>query len=514
MMNADLIFYNGNIIDIGEKIKRYNYIVIKEDKILEMGKRNNIDRLTNNKMKIIDLKGKTVLPGFIDSHVHFTQTGINEMSLMADRYDSIEDFCEDFIKYAKKIKADDWLISKGFNPLNMGLEDLPDRWLLDDLGVKNPIFISRIDSHSCAVNSKAMRIININSNIKGVDKDVNNTPTGIYRAEANTEARNRFADYISDEMREKAVKKASQKALRAGVTYLHALEGGDGLFSDKDLKVLKDIRDDLTINLKIYHQIMDPQKVISEGFSQIGGCITLDGSIGSYTAAFKKAYTDNKNTNGVLYYNDEDIYNFVSEAHKEGLQITTHCIGDRAIEQMLNAYENVLGVSNHYRHRIEHFSVPTGKQIERVARLNLVISVQPVFDYYGYTYQNNMYKKRLGKERFLKSFPLQSMIKKGILIAGGSDSPITPINPLLGIHSAVNHSNANERISVKDALKMFTVNGAIAAFEGDRRGSLQEGKKADLVVLDQDPLIIDEVSIKDINVEMTVVEGDIVYQRR
>jgi predicted amidohydrolase YtcJ len=513
MINVDLLFYNGNIIDVCDNFKKHNYIAIHKGIIVDIGIKNDINNLVTNKTKVINLKGKTVLPGFIDSHVHFSQTGIDEMSVKADKYKEIEDFFEDFIEHAKELKQDDWLISNGFNPLNMGLDDLPNRWLLDDLGIENPIFISRIDSHSCAVNTRAMKLINIDNNVEGVDKNSNNEPVGIYRSKANAIVRNEFDKYISIGMRKSAMKKAAQKALKSGVTYIHALEGGDGLFSDKNLLVLMDIKDELPINLTIFHQTMDTVKVIEEGLSQIGGCLTLDGSVGSYTAAFKEPYEDKKDTNGILYYSDDRVFSFVKEAHEKGLQITTHCIGDRAIEQMLNAYENILNTSSSHRHRIEHFSIPTIQQIERAARLNLIISVQPVFDYYGYTFQDNMYEKRLGKERALRAYPLQSMLKKGILIAGGSDSPITPIDPLLGIHSAVNHSNVKESVSVEDAIKMFTINGAIAVFEENNRGSLERGKKADLVILDKNPLATDKDNIKDISVEMTILEGNIVYQR-
>jgi len=149
MINVDLLFYNGNIIDVCDNFKKHNYIAIHKGIIVDIGIKNDINNLVTNKTKVINLKGKTVLPGFIDSHVHFSQTGIDEMSVKADKYKEIEDFFEDFIEHAKELKQDDWLISNGFNPLNMGLDDLPNRWLLDDLGIENPIFCVISDRFIC-----------------------------------------------------------------------------------------------------------------------------------------------------------------------------------------------------------------------------------------------------------------------------------------------------------------------------------------------------------------------------
>lgn len=510
-MIADIVFYNGHVITVDDKFNIASALAIKDDTIVKIGNISDIENMISVKTQVIDLKDRVLLPGFIDSHVHFTQTGLDEMALDARDFSNLDDFYEGLRQYAVGFQQDDWVISTAFDESKVKEKKLPDRWELDRLGVNNPIFISRVDAHSCIVNTRGYELLGIDEDTKGVDKNPGGVATGIFRAGANGLARNKIADFISDERRKGALYLAAQKALRAGVTFINALEGG-ALFSDRDVEVLKREKQSLPINLAIFHQTIDVTRVIKEGFCRIGGCITLDGSVGSYTAAFKEPYNDRPRSRGYLYYSDDDVVNFVKHAHRNGLQISTHCIGDMAIEQMIKAYERSLAAypRRDHRHRIEHFSIPTLDQIKRAAELGLVISTQPVFDYYD---NGTMYIQRLGEKRAKRAFPLKTMLKYGILVAGGSDSPVTPINPILGIHSAVNHSNLEERLTVTEAIKLFTINGAKAVFEEKNRGSLEEGKKADMVVLGEDPLTVPKEKIKDITVEMTLVGGKIRYRR-
>ncbi len=510
-MTSDIVFYNGDILSVDEEFNIFSALAVKENKIVQVGCIDDVKPLISSNTITIDLQGRSVLPGFIDSHVHFTQTGLDEMALDAGIYTNLSDFYSAIEEYAKNTSGKEWIIVSSYNENKMGIDGLPDRWSLDELNVYNPIFISRLDAHSCCVNSKGFAKLNIGGDVDGVNRSHNDEYNGIFTAAANGLARRRLTEEFSDERRKQAVHLACQKALKAGITHVHAMEGGS-LFNDRDVKVLKKEANNLPIGIKIYHQTMDVGEVLAEGFPRIGGCITLDGSIGSLTAAFEEPYCIPPYSRGNLYYTDEEVNNFVQFAHSKGLQIATHCIGDRAIEQMLRAYERCMGKTpiKNYRHRIEHFSIPKPEHIERAAALQLVISTQPAFDYY---INDDSFTKKLGKDRIKRKTPLRSLLKKGILIAGGSDSPVTPMDPLLGIYSSVNHWNNEERLTVKEAIKLFTINGAKAVFEEERRGTLEEGKMADLVILGENPLSVDKQRIKDISVEMVVVGGEIKYEK-
>jgi len=510
-MTSDIVFYNGDILCVDEEFNIFSALAVKGNKIVQVGCIDDIKPLISSNTITVDLQGRSVLPGFIDSHVHFTQTGLDEMALDAGIYTNLPNLNSAIKEYAKNISEKEWIIVSSYNESKMGIDGLPDRWSLDELKVNNPIFISRLDAHSCSVNSKGFAKLNIEGDIDGVNKSHKEECNGIFTATANGLARRRLTEEFSDERRKQAVNIACQKALKVGITHVNAMEGGS-LFNDRDVKVLKNEAKNLPIGIKIFHQTIDVEEVLAEGFPRIGGCITIDGSIGSLTAAFEEPYCIPPYSRGNLYYTDEEVNAFVQFAHNKGLQIATHCIGDRAIEQMLKAYERCIDKNStkDYRHRIEHFSIPKPEHIERAAALKLIISTQPAFDYY---INDESFTKKLGNERIQRKTPLKSLLKKGILIAGGSDSPVTPMNPLLGIYSSVNHWNKEERLTVKESIKLFTINGAKAVFEERRRGTLEEGKIADLVVLSENPLSVDKQRIKDIPVEMVVVGGEIKYEK-
>ena len=243
----------------------------------------------------------------------------------------------------------------------------------------------------------------------------------------------------------------------------------------------------------------------------MGGDIFIDGAFGSRTAAISTKYND-CDTQGNLYFNNGELNYYVGEAHREGLQIALHAIGDRAIEQVLNAYENALEVYSRkdHRHRIEHFELATKEQIDRAADLGLVISSQPTFEYF-WGNEKGMYERRLGKTLASRTNNFRYIIDSGIVLCGGSDSDINEINPLLAIHAAVNHPKKNHSIEVVEALRMFTVNSAYANFEEHLKGRLEKGKYGDFVVLNKDILSVERDAIKDILVEATFKEGNMVF---
>ena len=217
---------------------------------------------------------------------------------------------------------------------------------------------------------------------------------------------------------------------------------------------------------------------------------------------------------GSLYYADDVIYNFMSEAHKNDMQFSLHVGGERAIDQFIyNLYrvEKEQGFKD-LRHRPEHFSMPSERALELAVEMQLALPMQPSFPALWDNPEDSLYVKNLGKKRAMRMEPFAKIIKQGGIICGGSDSPITACDPLWGIHCAVNDPNDFRTVSVTEALKMFTINGAWAAHEEKIKGSIEKGKLADLVVLDKNPYE-NERQIKDINIEMTILEGKIIFNR-
>jgi predicted amidohydrolase YtcJ len=273
-------------------------------------------------------------------------------------------------------------------------------------------------------------------------------------------------------------------------------------------------QDQLPIRVEVFYQTRDVAKVVELGLPRIGGCILIDGSFGSRTAALLEPYADDPENYGYLYFDQEELNLFVEEVHTAGLQLAMHVIGDRGIEMMLCALETVLKKYPRpdHRHRIEHFELPTPEHIERARELELVLSVQPAFEFF-WGGADNRYGERLGPKRVLRTNPLRTMVNRGLLLAGGSDSAVTPMDIILAIHAAVNHPNKQESLEVYQAIKMFTIDGAKALFRENDLGSISPGKQADMIVLAEDPCFITARNLKDINVDLTIVAGKIVCDR-
>jgi predicted amidohydrolase YtcJ len=214
-------------------------------------------------------------------------------------------------------------------------------------------------------------------------------------------------------------------------------------------------------------------------------------------------------------YSDDELYQFVEKAHKTGLQISIHAESDRSISQVLWAYQKVLEkypLKDH-RHRIEHFEVPTKKLINRVARLGVALAMQPMFIKVCEGPNLDYYRTLLGDLRVKRTHPFRSILDEGILVSGGSDAPVTRMNPLGGIQACVTHPNNEQRIDVYEAIELFTINGAKIGFEEELKGSIEAGKLADFVVLSDDPYRVPHEKIGNIEVDMTIVGGKVVYEK-
>jgi predicted amidohydrolase YtcJ len=342
-------------------------------------------------------------------------------------------------------------------------------------------------------------------------RDPMGRPSGLLGDRANNEALARFGEHWgTDDRAAKMVDAAIAKAHSVGLTTVHALEGGVGGADEAAEEFLARIPS-LPLRLVFYYQTTDVQRALELNLPRIGGCILLDGDVGPRTAALSEPYIDDPDCFGTLYYTQEEINAFVLEAHRARLQVAMHAVGDAAVEQALNAYKAALEVHprDDHRHRIEHCEVIREEQIERARRLGVALAIQPPFNHY---WDHTTYYASIGGERASRVDPVGSLMRPRLLVAGGSDSTVTPLGPLLGVHAALNHSLPGERVSVQQALELYTINAARIAFEEEDKGSLEVGKLGDMVVLEADPFEVDPGRIKEIPVEMTVIGGEVVFK--
>jgi predicted amidohydrolase YtcJ len=315
---------------------------------------------------------------------------------------------------------------------------------------------------------------------------------------------------LSEEELAQACSLACEKAVEAGLTSVHWLA-----YKPNEIRILQRLREQDKLPLRVY--IIIPVEFLSflidaglsTGFGdhtlRLGGLKVLaDGSLGARTAALNEPYNDDGSTMGILCCRQKQLNEMILEAQKVGFQMCVHAIGDRALSVVLNAFEKAGRHSNDkMRHRVEHASVLSRQLVKRLKKLGLVVCVQPHF-----VISDFWVEARLGRERARWTYPFKTLIENGVLLAGGSDCPVEPISPLLGVYALVaRKSFPTERVTVEEALKIYTINAAYASSEEKVKGSIEKGKLADFTVLSHNPLAVKPEKIKDIKVEMTVVGG-------
>ena len=376
--------------------------------------------------------------------------------------------------------------------------------------------------HLSVTNSQALEEANITKETRPLPNgEIDKTPrtkdpTGILRENA-MNLIGRIIPEPSEEELTDACSLACQKAVEAGLTSIHWLVN-----SSTEIHIIQKLREQNRLLLRVY--IIIPVKLLNQlaklglhtGFGdntiRIGSVkIFSDGSLGARTAALSQPYHDKPTRKGMVLYTPKELSALLTKTHKAGSQLSIHAIGDQAIDMVLNELEKVLKETprKNHRHRIEHASVLNKELIQRIKRLKLVAAVQPHF-----VVSDFWVPKRLGYTRARWVYPFRTLIQNDIVTCGGSDSPVEPIEPLLGIYAAVaREAFPEERVTVDDALRLYTSSAAYASFEENIKGSIEDGKLADLTVLSHDPNEVSPSEIEDIKVEMTFVGGKVVFAK-
>lgn len=515
-------FVNGNIYISFKPLRKAEAFAIANDKIIYVGRSSEvIDIVRSLNGKIIDLNGRTVLPGFIDSHVHIDELGISLNTIDLRNVKSLRELKERIKSSLNKIETL-WILGHGWDQEYFEEKRWPTRWDIDEVIRHRPAMLTRICLHAAVLNTRAMEITGlINLESPNIVRDEKGSPTGIVREDALEIAWEKVRDSMSVEDYEKLIEDAIHFAVSQGVTTL----GFTGC-SEKVLKALINLwsRGRLYARVRVY---LTPGKGwetvemlrragLRRGFGDeylriMGVKIIADGSLGARTAWLSQPYSDDPSTCGAPDIPPEELKDLVKKVHETGLQLAIHGIGDKAIDAILDAYSELRDIDK-ARHRIEHASVLREDQLEKMARLGVVASIQPNFvisDWWALS--------RLGKERIRWLYPFRSMLEKGIAIGFGTDSPVEPINPWQSVYAAVTrgryeniaHYNEtkNESLSLEEALYAYTYGSAYIMFEENSLGILDVGRLADFVIVDRDPFKVEDRDLKNIKVLETYVGG-------
>ena len=535
---ADVVFKNGNVYTVDSKTPRAEAIAVTKDRIVFVGSNADAQKLVGPKTRVVDLKGNTVLPGFADAHQHLSGVGFREMTLNLEGTTSLEDFLAKVKARVAQAKPGEWVTGRGWIETHWQPPVFPTRWDLDKVAPNNPVIFGRADGHGSVANSAALNLGGINKDTPNpfggeISKDKQSgEPTGMLLDSAQGLVRRRIPP-TSPADAERAVVLGVKRNIELGWTQIQDAGG-----SYNEVELFKKLYSEGKIKLRIYKAVHGPSpsatRLLNEG-ATIGAFdnrftfrtikVVSDGALGSRGAALLDPYSDAADTSGFLTVKAEELRPMLVDALRKGIQVETHAIGDRANRFILDEYEAALKAVPESqrkvadpRWRVEHAQIVNPADIPRFAKLGIIPSMQPSHAIGDLHFAPS----RLGIPRLDGSYAWETFIKSGVVIAGGSDAPVERGEPMIEFYAAVARKDQKgfsgegwhpeEAVSRADALKMFTLWPAYAAFEEKLRGSIEVGKLADLTILSADIMTIPAPEILKTRCVMTVINGEIVYQ--
>lgn len=507
---------NGTIITVDEKQPTAEAVLIEDGKITGVGGTNDIAAAAKERsVPCVDLAGKTAVPGLHDCHVHAMGTGLNAAGVDVYQCESVKDVL-DTVQAASEKTEEGWIYCSRLDESRLKEKRPPTMQEIDQVVADRGVFLVDRGLHYTLVNAVAFEEIGFSGNEPGLRIGDDGRPTGRLHDKANGMARSFFYDHrMTDKQRSDMYDYTAQEAVKKGITTIHAMEGGI-MFSDKDIPVFLKKQKTFPLDMLLYWDTDHIEEVAHLGIRHSGTDMLLDGSIGSRTAAFDDPYSDDFGIRGEIYFDEDFVVNHIVEAHRRGLQAGFHAIGQRGIRFLLDCLEKALKIypCEDHRFRIEHFGWPDDRDIERAVKMGCVISSQPAFTYTRADGPESVYRLRLGAEREKAAYRFRAYLDAGLKIGGGSDSGVTPMDPIFGMHAAVNQPTKANSVTVQEALRMFTLDGAYCAFEEKEKGSITVGKWGDITVLSDDPYAVGIDKIKTICPIMTIHHGKMVHEAR
>jgi predicted amidohydrolase YtcJ len=540
---ADTVILNARIYTVNVRQPWAEALAIRGDKLLAVGSDHDIAAYRGASTKVIDAQGKLVLPGFTDCHIHFmegalglTQVDLNGAESVPEIQKRVKEYAASHLAGSDPDKA--WIGGMGWLYSTFGAAALPDKKILDDVVPDRPIFLQAYDGHSSWANSKALALA-------GIARQTPDPPHGKIVRDEKGEATGALKESAGDlvtkvmpkpthEVRLAALRLGMREANKFGLVRVHSA-GGDFEW----LNLYDELRQRQQLTVRFYvSYFLDPPQLTPDAIEQIeqarrtyhddwisGGVVKtmLDGVIEAHTAAMLETYSDDPTQIGKLFWEPAKYKQALSELDRRGLQIFTHAIGDKSVRLALDAYQ-ATAEANHTRDarpRIEHIETITAQDIPRFGKLGVIASFQPL---HAYPNDNvlHVWARNAGTERTQRAWVWHSVESTGGALAFGSDWPVVTLNPWPGVQNALTRRTREgdppggfvpqERISLEDAIKAYTLGAAFAGRREKTEGSLEPGKLADLIVLSQDPFKIRPEQIANTEVMLTMVGGKAVYQ--
>ena len=537
---ADIVFKNGTIYTVNERRPRVEAVAVKAGKIIFVGSNKDAAAYEGSATRIIDLKGSTVVPGLTDSHYHLSGVGAREMNLNLEGTTSLEAFLAKVKERVDRAKPGEWVTGRGWIETFWKPQAFPTRWDVDKISPNNPVYLTRGDGHASIANSAALKVA-------GIDKNTPNPFGGEFLKDPKTgeltgmlidSAQGRVSMHVP-----RGGKDETEQSLLIGVKRSIELGWCEVQIpgnSTGEVEMIKKLFADGKIKLRIYDSVSGPgpsaQKLLSEGsvigafdnhFTVRGIKAYMDGALGSRGAALLEPYADAPNTSGFFTTKEEALLPMFIEALRQGIQVETHAIGDRGNRTILDLYEKAFKAVppdqrkvREPRWRVEHSQIVNPVDIPRFAKLGVIPSMQPSHAIGDLHFAPS----RLGIKRLEGAYAWQSFIKSGSIIPGGSDAPVERGEPMIEFYAAVARKDQKgysgegwhpeQAVTREQALKMFTIWAAYAAFEEGLKGSIEVGKLADLTVLSADIMRIAEPEILKTQCLMTVIGGEIAYEKK
>lgn len=534
--DADLLLIHGHIVTMDEGHRVVEAVAVRENKVLAIGDDKTLAGCATSRTQLLDLHGQTVLPGLIDVHTHAMEWVKNilrgEIDAGYPAVHSITEISQAVSRSAAVLPRGQWILGSGWDDAKLAERRYITRLDLDAVAPNNPVYLKHVSGHLGVVNSSALKLANITKDTHDpqggvIERSASGEPTGILKDTAMGLVASILPRDPSD-IDVRAAKLISEKAAELGLTTIH-----DIFISSDEIRGYQEARRRGWLQMRVQMSprigsIADAEKLAEMGVHTGFGDDLLkfgaakmfaDGGMGARTIAiYPPGVIGEPNNLGVLRWTPADMQKAHLIAARAGWQLETHAIGDRAIDEVLDSYAAViqqLGLKDH-RFRVVHAGISTPAVQKRLRELNVLVDGNPPFVYWI-----GSWFAKYGPERVRWSYPAESYIENGIVEAAGSDVPVTPLSPWWGIWAAVVRRDLQsgqilapeERISVEQALTLYTRNGAYAGFEEDRKGTLEPGKLADFIVVDRDVLTIPPDELKDVKVLQTFVGGRKVYDR-
>jgi predicted amidohydrolase YtcJ len=530
-MQADLVLLNGDIHTMDTTAPHAQAIAIGGNRVLAVGSDSAMRALLGAKGEAIDLRGRTVAPGFTDAHLHFLSYGLNLKRVDLAEVPTLQEALARVAAAAAQTSAGHWVRGRGWDHSLWEGGAFPTRADLDRTAPNHPVYMARKCGHVGWANSRALELAGITAETPdppggAIERDPETgEPTGILKELAMDLVHCLFEEPTPEEAVE-AIKVGMTNTHRLGIVGVHTMEGPTALRAFQELEARDAL--ELRVLMQIPEDNMDAavQIGLQSGFGserlRIGGVkIFADGALGARTAHMLEPFEGEPDNYGIPVATAEHLHKVVAKASRAGIAAFVHAIGDRANREVLNAIEasRQSGAGLQLRHRIEHTQLLHPDDIPRLAKLGVIASMQPI-----HATQDMLLADALWGTRSATAYAYRSLLDAGAVLAFGSDSPVEDLNVMKGIHAAVTRRRADgspgfdgwypeQRLTVAEAVYAYTAGAAFASGEEAIKGTLAPGKLADLVVLSQDIFTIDPMAILETDVVATLFDGRFVYAR-